>query len=175
MNVRSAIISIASPGLLVLAMSAMRFTVADSHDSSRAHNELEACTLLSNSDAANALEVPSTSSKRLVEASPRGCIWSNDPAASDSSRRVALVLHAPAAFQAAMHTVITTIKIEPVAGVGDNAFYQVFPADSPMLWVLKANTAFSLRIMTHLKPAPFTTEQEKAKEAVLGKAVAAKL
>ena len=44
-----------------------------------------------------------------------------------------------------------------------------------MLWVLKGNTAFSLRIMTHLKPAPFTTEQEKAKEAVLAKTVAAKL
>ena len=70
---------------------------------------------------------------------------------------------------------ITTIKIEPITGIGDNAFYQLFPADSPMLWVLKGNTAFSLRIITRLKPAPFTTEQEKSKEAVLAKAVVAKL
>ena len=175
MDARRAITSIANPGLLLLAMSATGYKAADWHDSLRDRNELEACTLLSNSDAAKALDVATTSSKRLVEASPRGCVWSNDPAASDSSRRVALVLHAPAAFQAAMHTVITTIKIEPVAGIGDNAFYQVFPADSPMIWVLKGSTAFSLRIITRLKPAPFTIEQEKAKEAVLAKAVVAKL
>ncbi|HET7374100.1 MAG TPA: hypothetical protein VFJ20_11960, partial [Gemmatimonadaceae bacterium] len=75
----------------------------------------------------------------------------------------------------AAHTVITTIKVERIAGICDNAFYQVFPADSPMLCVLKGKTAFSLRIITRLKPAPFTTEQEKSKEAVLAKAVVAKL
>lgn len=126
-------------------------------------------------DASKALEVSSVSGHRLVASDPKGCVWSNDLAASDSSRRVALVIVSPIAFQAAKRTVITTIKIEPIAGIGDDAFYQVLPADSPFLWVRKGNTAFSVRILTRAKPKPFTIEQEKSKEAALATAAAAKL
>jgi len=120
------------------------------------------------------LEVLSRPGKQLINST--GCVWSNDPAASDSSRRVALVTHSPAAFQAAKHPAITTIKIEPVSGIGNEALYQIYPHDqSPFIWVRKGNIAFSIRIMTRLKPKPFTTDQEKAKEAVLAKAAVAKL
>ena len=97
-------------------------------------------------------------------------------AASDSSRRVALVTHTPRSFDAAKHPAITTIKIEPVAGIGDEAFYQIYPGDSPtFIWVRKGNAVISIRIITRLKPMPFTIEQEKAKEAALAKAAVAKL
>ena len=174
MDAHRGIVSIVSPALLLLTSAATGFIPAASHPAPLATGEPEACTFLSAADAAKSLEVSGTTGKRLVAASPRGCVWSNDPDASDSSRRVVLVFHAPAAFQAAMHTVITTIKIEPASGLGDNAFYQLFPADSPMLWVLKGNTAFSLRIMTRVKTAPFSVEQEKSKEAGLAKSVLAK-
>jgi hypothetical protein len=175
MDARHGIISIAGCGLLLLSTSVTRFMPAGSPVSLPARSEPEACTLLTAADASKALEVSSASSKRLVDADPKGCVWSNDPAASDSSRRVVLVTHTPRAFDAAKHTVITTIKIEPVAGIGDDAFYQVPPTDSPFIWVRKGNVAISIRIITRLKPMPFTIEQEKAKEAVLAKAAVAKL
>jgi hypothetical protein len=75
-----------------------------------------------------------------------------------------------------MRPAIPTITIEPISGIGDEAFYQIYPKDqSPFIWVRKGNTAFAIRIITWLKPKPFTTEQEKSKEAVLAKAAVAKL
>jgi len=41
--------------------------------------------------------------------------------------------------------------------------------------VRKGDVTFSIRILTRLKPKPFTLEQEKAKELVLAKAALAKL
>jgi hypothetical protein len=175
MDTQRRIISITSCTLLLVSLSATRFAVAGSRVAPSAHGDTDACTLLTAADASKALEVASHAGKRLVESSPRGCVWSNDPAASDSSRRVALVIHAPAAFQAAKHTVITTIKIEPVAGIDDEAFYQVLPVASPFIWVQKGNTVLSIRILTRLKPKPFTIEQEKSKEAALARAAVAKL
>jgi len=133
-----------------------------------------ACTLLTTADATKALEVPSQPGKELVDST--GCVWSNDPAASDSSRRVTLVTHSLTSFRAAMRPAITTIKIETVSGIGDEAFYQIYPNDqSPFIWVRKGNTAFDVRILMRLKPRPFTIEQEKSKDAVLAKAAVAKL
>ena len=105
-----------------------------------------------------------------------GCIWSNDPDASDSSRRVTLNMHSLGSFQFAKNPAITTTKIESVSGIGDEAFYEIYPKDqSPIIWVRKGNTAFYIRILTQLEHRPFTIEQEKSKEAVLAKAAVTRL
>lgn len=166
MDVRRRIISITSGALLLAPVSAMRVAM---HESAP-----DACTLLSAADASKALEVTSLPGKRIVESSPDGCGWSNDPAISDTSRRVMLVTHSPRAFQIAKRPAITTIKVEPISGIGDEAFYQIYPSGGPFIWAIKGNTAISIRIMTR-EPAPFTREQEKAKEIVLAKAAVAKL
>ncbi|HEY6828981.1 MAG TPA: hypothetical protein VI259_19105 [Gemmatimonadaceae bacterium] len=98
------------------------------------------------SDASKALEQSSQPGKRMVESSPTGCIWSPDP----------------------------KIKIERVAGLGDEAFYQIYPKDSPFIWVRKGTNAISIRIMG-TKANRFSLEQEKAKELTLAKAAIAKL
>jgi hypothetical protein len=172
-------ISIAGCALFLVSISAMRFVVADAHVPTAARTEPEACSLLSPADASAALEVESLPGKRITDSDPKGCIWS-DPGASDSSRRVALVLVSLNSFHIARRN--TFAAVEPVAGIGDEAFYQAYPnssktlpASSPFLWVRKGNSAFSLRILTRLKPKPFTIEQEKAKEAVLAKTAVAKL
>jgi hypothetical protein len=162
-------------GLLLIPLSALRFAGTEPSHPRPAQPEVEACSLLTTADASTALGASSRPGKRLVEASPNGCVWADDPAASDTSRRVIVVTHSLVAFRAAMHTVITTITIEPVSGVGEEAFYQVPPTDSPFLWVRKGDTAFSIRILTRSKPRPFTVEQEKAKELTLAKAVVTKL
>ena len=174
MHTQRRIISIATYGLLLASMSATRFVAAKLHARPSARSAPAACTLLTTKDATTALEVPSQPGKELVNST--GCVWWSDPAASDTSRRVTLVTHSLAAFQAAMHPAITTIKIEPVSGIGDEAFYQIYPkGQNPFIWVRKGNTAFDVRIITRLDPKPFTMEQEKSKDAVLAKAAVAKL
>lgn len=176
MDTRRAIASFAICGLLLVSMSAERLGAADSPDPSAAHSDPEACSLLTTADASTALEVSSASGKRLMQDSPTACIWSNDPAAGDTSRKVALVTHSLISFKFAKNPAITTIKIEPVAGIGDEAFYQIYPGDaSPFIWVRKGNNSISVRIITGAKPRPFTQAQEKAKLTVLAKAAATKL
>lgn len=167
------IISLATSGLFV-SLSAIPFVAGASHAPSSALSAPVPCTLLTTGDATKALEVPSQPGKEFIDST--GCVWSNDPAASDSSRRVVLITRSLTSFQAAMHPAITTIKIESVSGIGDEAFYQVYPNDqSPFIWVRKGKTQFVIRILTQPKPKPFTTDQEKSKEAVLAKAAVAKL
>ena len=174
MRTQHRIASSLTPALLLVSISATRFMPA-SDATATAPNAPAACTLLTTADASTALEKPSQPGKELVDAT--GCVWSNDPAASDSSTRVTLNTHSLRSFQAAMHPAITTIKIESVSGIGDEAFYQIYPNDqAPFIWVRKGNVAFDVRILTRLKPKPpFTNDQLKSKIASLAKAAVARL
>jgi hypothetical protein len=160
------IFSISGSALLLLSLTAARFEAAGAAPA--------ACSLLTAADASKALEQTSLPGKPLMNGDPTGCMWSADPAASDSSRRVGLVTHSVRAFQIAMHPALAKIKVEPVSGIGDEAFYQIYP-DSPFIWVRKGNNAISIRILTGVKPRPFTIDQEKAKLIPLAKAAVAKL
>ena len=169
MRIHRGIISIAGCGLLL-------FTGSFSHAASSAHSAMEACTLLTTADASTALGVASVPGKRLMPQDSTGCIWSNDPEARDSSRRLALNLHSLRAYGFAGNKTGTPITIEPVSGIGDEAFYQIYPNDAPpFIWFKKGNTAVSIRILIGTKPRPWTVEQDKPKLAVLAKAAAAKL
>lgn len=174
MHAQRRTISIATCGLALISLSAARFVAVESHASPSARNAPVACTLLGTGDATTALGVPSLPGKEFMDST--GCEWSNDPAASDSSRRIFLNTHSPMSFHYAEHPAIKTITVEPVAGIGDEAFYQIYPGDaSPFIWVRRGTTTFSIRILTRLKPSPFTNDQEKAKEAVLARAAVAKI
>ena len=155
--------SILTVALLLVSITAMRVAAP------------AACTLLTTADASTALEKPSQPGKEF--AGPTSCQWSNDPAASDSSVRVTLNTHSVRSFQIAMHPAITTITIEPVSGIGDEAFYQIYPnGQTPFIWVRKGDNTFDVRIITRLKPKPpFTNDQLKSKIAVLAKAAVGKL
>jgi hypothetical protein len=167
------VVSITACGVVLPSLAATPFVVPSS--SSVAPAETEACSLLSTADASKALEATSVPGKRQMEQSATGCVWSNDPAARDSSRRLVLNTHSVTAFGMAKRGTVATIKIEPVSGIGDEAFYLLFPSGSPFIWVRKGNNAISLRILTWDKPRVFTNDQDKAKLAVLAKAAIAKL
>ena len=174
MHTQRRIISMVTFALALVSVSATRFVRPGSQASPATHSAPVACTLLSVADASKALEAQSQPGKVLGDST--GCVWSSDPAASDSSRRVTLVTHSLRSFRFAMHPAITTIAIEPVQGIGDEAFFQIYPKNqSPFIWVRKGDVAFSVRILTRLDPKPFTIEQEKSKNAVLAKAAVAKL
>lgn len=165
--------SIATVGLLLASIAATRFVTGRAGDALSVHRASGLCDLLTAAEASAALEAKSLPGKAIVDST--ACAWSDDPAVSDSSRRVTLSSHTVRAFQFAMRPAIKTIQIEPVSGIGDEAFFQIYPNNqSPFIWVRKGNKVFAIRILTQLKPKPFTIEQEKAKEAVLAKAAVAR-
>jgi hypothetical protein len=136
----------------------------------------DACALLTEADVSAALEVKSMPGKRVVESSPKACIWSDDPSGGFRNRRVTLTITPVAGFDAAKSNLATRLTIEPVAGVGDDAYYEIFrTSETPMLAVKKGGTAFVVRILNGLKLKAFAREAVKAKEAELGKDAAAKL
>ena len=70
---------------------------------------------------------------------------------------------------------MTPPQDEPVGGVGDEAFYQIYPAPhDPFIWVRKGNNAFSIIIMG-TKANQFSPAQDKSKLLTLAKAAVGKL
>jgi hypothetical protein len=174
MSAQRGIISIAICGLL-LSWTAVTPSIAASLIRSQAGADVDACTLLTAADASKALEATSLPGKRLVASSSKVCMWSDDSSGAITHRRVTLSMTSLTGFQFAKSTANPKITIEPVTGIGDEAYYELFKGDSPFLVVRKGNTTFNVRILNGLKLKAFTLEQEKAKEADLAKAAAAKL
>jgi hypothetical protein len=135
----------------------------------------DACSLLTTAEVSAVLEVASQPGKHLVESSPKACIWSSDAGTVASGRRVTLSILAAASFNIGKSAMTPRVTIVPVTGIGDEAYYEVFTADSPFLVVRKGGTAFSIRILNGLKLKAFGLDQEKAKEADLAKAAAGRL
>ena len=136
--------------------------------------EPDACALLDEAEVSKALEGKSLPGKRLVESNPKACIWSDDPKRSFDSRRVTVQYVSAAAFEMGKSS-SGRITIETATGIGDEAYYEMFKADSPILVVRKGTVVLHVRILNGLKSKAFTLGQEKAKEAELAKAALAKL
>ena len=133
----------------------------------------DACSLLTVQEVSAALEVQSLPGKPLFGHST-ACSWSDDAAQSVDHRRVTLsVVNTTVPF----NTMKTSprLTIEPVSGVGDDAYYVLLKSDSPQLAVRKGGTVIQIRVLNGLKAKPFNLAQEKAKEAALGKAAAARI
>jgi len=138
----------------------------------------EACSLLTAADAAVALGTKAYDGKRQMPQDATGCVWSDDPEARDSSRRLVLNTHTIRAWQMLMSSTSTMQKLEPVAGIGDEAVYVTYPpapTAPPFIWFKKGDVAISIRILIGTKPNPFSFDVERAKLAVLAKTAAAKL
>jgi hypothetical protein len=132
-----------------------------------------ACSLLTESQVNAALEVKSLPGKPPFPTAQKLCMWSDDPKGGINNRRVTLSLMTRAAFDVGRSN--KQLKIEPVSGIGDEAYYEVFSSDAPLLVVRKGSSAFNIRILNGLKFKPFAVGQVKAKEGDLAKAAVAKL
>jgi len=138
--------------------------------------DVDACSLLTPAEASKALEVSSLPGKRLVAVSPKVCGWTDGPAMGPNYRRVVVTITSLTAFQVGKSGKNPTMTIEPAAGIGDEAYYEILKtSESPFLVVRKGNAAFTVRVLNGLKLKAFTLEQEKSKEADLAKAAAARL
>ena len=136
----------------------------------------DACKLLTEAEVSAALEVKSLAGSHIVESSTKMCGWSDVPGSDINHRRVVISIIPVAGFEFTKSRVGKTITIEPAAGIGDEAFYQILKtSESPMLVVRKGTSAFTLRLLNGLKLKAFTLAEEKAKEAALAKAAASRL
>jgi hypothetical protein len=159
-------------GLLVLVLS-----IAASRSSATLRNsarlrEKNPCALLSTADASTALEQPSQPGAPEFGT---GCVWSPQSPPKDTSRKVLVNFHDVAAYNIAKHGNALT-KIESFAGLGDDAFYQLYAKGGyPFLWVKKGDQAISIRISTGTKVPLFSEAQLKSKLLVLGKVAVAKM
>lgn len=136
----------------------------------------DACSLLTPAEVSAAIESTSLPGKRLLPSDPRHCIWTDSPTIAVSNRRVTLTILRPGAYDFGKGGVAgASAKIEPVSGIGDDAYYQLAGTGSPYLTVRKGSTDFQVQILNGLKFKELTLQQEKAKEVDLAKAVVAKL
>lgn len=168
------LLSIATSGLCLVVPAAMPFAPSALAARARAGGATAACALLTTADASKAMDRPSQPGKQFMDST--GCFWWSSPAEADTSRRVAVNTHSLVAFRIASHPAITTIQVQPVAGIGDEAFYQIYPNNqNPFIWFRKGNIAVSIRIITRLDPKPFTLAQEESKLTALATAAVTKL
>jgi hypothetical protein len=136
--------------------------------------EPDACSLLTEADVSKALEVKSLPGKRIVAESPKACAWSDDAEGAFSHRRATAQYISVSGFQF-VKSRAGHITIEPVSGIGDEAYYEISKTATAILAVRKGNVAIQVRVLNGLKFKAFTLEQEKAKEADLAKAAVARL
>lgn len=147
---------------LVFSISAARFSPL----------QKTACSLLSTAEASTALGQQSQAGATEFDT---GCVWSHEAPPKDTSRQLHVEFHTIRAYNIAKGGNAIT-KIEPVAGVGDDAFYQLYPnGATPFIWVKKGDQSISIRVMTKRKDPPFTEAQLKSKLLVLGKAAVGKM
>jgi len=141
----------------------------------RAHADPDACALLTETDVSAALEVKSLAGTHLVQSSTKVCSWSDVAGNDINHRRVILSVTSAPAFNA-IKSQAGPMTMEPVSGIGDDAFYEIpKSSESPFLYVRKGDVAFSVRILNGLKLKAFTRDEEKTKEAALAKAAAGRL
>jgi hypothetical protein len=142
----------------------------------RASASPEACALLSESDVSTALEVKSLAGTPPVAGNTKVCGWSDVAGNDINHRRVVLSITSADAFNSMKSRGGAPFTLEPVSGIGDEAFYEIpKSSESPFLVVRKGSSAFTVRVLNGLKLKAFTRDEEKAKEAALGKAAAARL
>lgn len=133
----------------------------------------DACALLSEEQVSAAIEVKTLPGQHLLPVSTRQCIWSEDPKPNTDHRRVTLNITTVRSFTIGKSN--PGLTIEPVTGVGDDAYYIIFRADAPTLVVRKGEASFDLRLLNGSKAKALSIDELKARELTLAKAAVGKL
>ena len=125
-------------------------------------------------DVSKAIEATSLPGKHLGDSNANACIWSDDPNHTLDSRRVTLSMSSSIARFESVKSRGGHIAIVPLSGVGDDAYYEIVDPVA-ILQVRMASVVMTIRVLNGSRLSPLTVEQEKAKEAELGKAAVGRL
>jgi hypothetical protein len=149
-------------------------SVADHARFERSTLEPDACSLLTEDQVSAAIEAKSQPGQHGGKSSTKTCIWSDDPNHGLDHRRVTLSFSTLTGFNVGKTVPRTTA--EPVAGLGDEAYYMIFQShDAPTLVVRKGDSAFNIRLLNGLKAKALSEAEVKARELTLAKAAVGKL
>ena len=134
---------------------------------------VDACSLLTSSQAGTAIGAQAKPGQHLLEPSKGECIWTDGAKDDLDRRRVVLTIISQVAFD---HTKTSpTLKTESVNGVGDDAYYVVPKGGAPILNVRKGGTYFQIKILNGFKvKPPLSADAIKTGELTLGKEAAGK-
>jgi hypothetical protein len=141
--------------------------------SARAPADPDACTLLTEDQVSAAIEAKSQPGQHGGKTTTKTCIWSDDPNHGIDHRRVTLAITSLTGFN--VGKTVKQATAEPVAGLGDDAYYMIYRADAPTLVVRKGDTAFNIRLLNGSKTKAIPMAEVKARELTLAKAAVAKL
>ena len=168
MPVQQRFLSLAAAVAVLGSMAATRFVTERASTRRSPHRVAAPCSLLTTAEASTALGFKSLPG--IPAGDSISCGWSNDPNLGYNSPRLLLSVRSLRSFQAASHPNIPTISVATISGIGDEAFFQVYPQDSnPFIWARKGSNAIAIRLIT-IPPKAFTLDQEKDKETVLAQA-----
>ena len=168
---------LATAGIVVMLLGAAHHAVtrAAALATAMPSAATDACALLTAAEVSTALGVTSLAGRHPFEGTTT-CIWSDDPTASINNRRVTLTVISTASFDGAKSRGSSRVAIVPVSGIGDDAYSDGFKShESPFLNVRKGASTIQLRVLNGGKLKELTLDEEKAKEADLGKAAAGRL
>lgn len=141
--------------------------------STRAPADPDACTLLTEDQVSAAIEAKSQPGQHGGKTSTKTCIWSDDPNHGIDHRRVTVAITSLTGFN--VGKTVKQATAEPVAGLGDDAYYMIYTGDAPTLVVRKGDTAFNVRLLNGFKAKPIPLTEVKARELALAKAAVTKL
>ena len=159
---------------LLAAFTLLPGLLASHPFSARTAADPDACTLLTEDQVSAAIEAKSQPGQHGGKTSTKTCIWSDDPNHGVDHRRVTLSITALAGFNVGKTVPRTTA--EPVAGLGDDAYYMIYASgDAPTLVVRKGDSAFNIRLLNGLKTKAIPAAELKARELALAKAAVTKL
>jgi hypothetical protein len=132
---------------------------------------VDACSLLTPSEAGAAMAAQANAGQHFMEPSKGECIWTDGAKDDIDRRRVALSIIAQVAFDHLKGS--QAVKTESLQGVGDDAYYVLPNGGGPILNVRKGGTYFQIKILNGLKvKPPLSADAVKAGELTLGKEVA---
>lgn len=132
---------------------------------------VDACSLLTASEASTAIGAPANQGHHLIEPSKGECWWSDATTADPDHRRVTLSIIAPIAFNRMKSS--PNLKTEVISGAGDEAYYVLPKGGGPILNVRKGGVDLQIKILNGFKvKPPLGADEVKARELVLAKAAA---
>jgi hypothetical protein len=152
-----------------LAFAALFIFISAAAPSANAAPADDACALLTPAQVSAAAGVPVKDGQYVTPTKKETCTWTATKPAEKSTKMVTIMIEGLDMFQATRTSLVKTIIVTPVSGLGDEARY-VTLGTNVVLHVKKGSVA--LRITVY---ADFPVETKQAMEKTLAQQVVSKL
>ncbi len=154
---------------VALAIAAIFIFISAAAPSANAAPPDDACALLTTAQVSAAAGVPMKDGQYVTPTKKETCTWTATKPAEKSTKLVTLMIEGLDMFQSTRTSLVKTIVVTPVSGLGDEARY-VTLSTNVVLHVKKGSVA--LRITVY---ADLPVETKQAMEKTLAQQIVSKL